>query len=473
MQLPRWARLPAGWRRLAIVNMVLMSVALVIMISISLAAFLVTGDFKQTWIFHTTKCLDISTPNTLVHLLLNALSTIVLASSNFLMQICNAPSRQEIDKTHAKQDWLDIGIPSWRNAFRISWFKFVAWSILFLTSIPIHMIFNSSVILLDNRMGDYRMTIATQGYFEGAAYIPPGASLVNSPPLTTYFNNSDQYQPPGLGNSSLIPDIQPHTDNQSITHAQYLASTATNAQGWKMMDVSACLGMYTEKSCYGLRDYRDVVIIVEGPGWDDPHLWNSSEAPHQISQTATSEKNPVFISTQCRMFGELQDFTPYCRSDCNSIIPNMSPAENNWLFNISNWSQLGELNWFRWKASLYPGGENLLGFVSEHGLEHYNWKLGKSTFKISHCMAEPRISDCSFAVSKPLFLVLIVSIGLKLIVCAIVIWTLGPEESLVTPGDVIASFLSSPNNNKCVRGPMTQMQIRTNRRKVGHQSLSN
>ncbi|KAH0422719.1 hypothetical protein CcaCcLH18_12645 [Colletotrichum camelliae] len=310
------------------------------------------------------------------------------------------------------------------------------------------MIFNSSVLLLDNRIGDYRMTIATQGYMEGAAFVPPGASLITSPPLTTKLNNSDQYQPQGLGNSSLIPDLQPHQDNQSITHAQYLASTATKAQGWEMMEVSACLGMYTEKSCYGLRDYRDVVIIVEGPGWDDPHLYNSSEASHQILQTVIPEKNPVFISTQCRMFGELQDSTPYCRSDCNSIITNMSTANDNGLFNINNWSQLGELDWFRWKASLYPGSGNSTSFVFERGLKRHNWKWEKSIFKISYCMAEPRLSDCSLAVSKPLFLVLIVSISLKLIICAIIIWTLGPEESLVPPGDVIASFLSSSDDNK-------------------------
>lgn len=99
------------------VNVWLMSATLVIMASISLAAFVATRDFKQIWIFHSSKCLNISAPNTMIHLLLNILLIIVLASSNFFMQICNAPSRQEIDAAHAKQGWLDIGVLSWRNAF--------------------------------------------------------------------------------------------------------------------------------------------------------------------------------------------------------------------------------------------------------------------------------------------------------------------------------------------------------------------
>ncbi|KAH9238249.1 hypothetical protein K456DRAFT_1827108, partial [Colletotrichum gloeosporioides 23] len=177
MQLPSWARIPTGWRRLAIIDVVLMSASLLVVASISLAAFIATGDFKQVWTFYTTNFREITTPNTLIHLILNVLSGVVLASSNFFMQICNAPSRREIDAAHAKRDWLDVGIPSWRNAFRLSWFKLTAWLVLFLTTIPVHMVFNSSILLLDSRMGDYRMTIATEGYINGAPYFPPGASL--------------------------------------------------------------------------------------------------------------------------------------------------------------------------------------------------------------------------------------------------------------------------------------------------------
>ncbi|KAH9238248.1 hypothetical protein K456DRAFT_31777 [Colletotrichum gloeosporioides 23] len=88
-------------------------------------------------------------------------------------------------------------------------------------------------------------------------------------------------------------------------------------------------------------------------------------------------------------------------------------------------------------------------------------------------MAELRLSDCSLAVSKPLFLVLIISITLKLITCVIVIWNLGSDESLVTPGDVIASFISTPDDNKHgSHGATTQMQIRKTCRKPRDESFS-
>lgn len=52
--------------------------------------------------------------NTGLHLLINLLSTVLLSSSNYCMQCLSAPTRREIDDSHAKRIWLDIGVPSIR-----------------------------------------------------------------------------------------------------------------------------------------------------------------------------------------------------------------------------------------------------------------------------------------------------------------------------------------------------------------------
>ncbi|KAF5521507.1 hypothetical protein CGCA056_v006088 [Colletotrichum aenigma] len=123
-----WLGLPTGWHRAPIVTICLLSICFLVLLGILIAAISKTGNVAQVWEFYTADCTskDPSATNTMLHLLLNILSTVILASSSFFMQVLNSPSRREVDKTHAKGDWLDIGIPSWRNAFRLS--KFKLWS---------------------------------------------------------------------------------------------------------------------------------------------------------------------------------------------------------------------------------------------------------------------------------------------------------------------------------------------------------
>lgn len=65
-------------------------------------------------------CKQVHQLNTGLHLLLNLLSTLLLSSSNYCMQCLSAPTRKEIDETHARGTWLDIGIPSIRNLRQIN-----------------------------------------------------------------------------------------------------------------------------------------------------------------------------------------------------------------------------------------------------------------------------------------------------------------------------------------------------------------
>ncbi|KAJ5165820.1 hypothetical protein N7492_006116 [Penicillium capsulatum] len=81
-----------------------------------------------------------------LHLVINILSTGILAASNNCMQTLVAPSRQEIDKSHARHQWLDIGRASVRNLFAISWYRLALWTILMITATPFHLLYNSVVI---------------------------------------------------------------------------------------------------------------------------------------------------------------------------------------------------------------------------------------------------------------------------------------------------------------------------------------
>lgn len=75
-----------------------------------------------------------------LHLLINGLSTILLAASNYCMQCLCSPSRQDAENAHAKRKWLDIGVASIKNLRFVSWKRRVLWTVLLICSLPIHLV---------------------------------------------------------------------------------------------------------------------------------------------------------------------------------------------------------------------------------------------------------------------------------------------------------------------------------------------
>lgn len=78
--------------------------------------------------------------NSAIHVLINALSSLLLGASNLCMQLLSAPTRAEVDKAHAQRKWLDIGIPSIQNLPRIAWQRTLVWTILAVASLPLHVL---------------------------------------------------------------------------------------------------------------------------------------------------------------------------------------------------------------------------------------------------------------------------------------------------------------------------------------------
>lgn len=78
--------------------------------------------------------------NSILHLVINALSTLLLGSSNFCMQLLIAPTRKEVDHAHTQGTWMDIGIPSIRNFWRVKLQRQVGWLLLALSSGTLHLL---------------------------------------------------------------------------------------------------------------------------------------------------------------------------------------------------------------------------------------------------------------------------------------------------------------------------------------------
>lgn len=117
-------------------------------------------------------CHKVKRMNLWLHLLINILSTLLLGASNYTMQCVSAPTRADINKAHRNHGWMDIGIPSVRNLGRISWPRKILWCCLILSSVPLHLIYNS-VIFSSTSIATSNVFIVTSDFLTGAPYTSP------------------------------------------------------------------------------------------------------------------------------------------------------------------------------------------------------------------------------------------------------------------------------------------------------------
>ena len=74
-----------------------------------------------------------------MHIIINILSTALLAASNYVMQCLSAPTRPDVNEAHTQRKWVDIGTFSIRNFGIMDTKRKVLWVLLFISSFPIHM----------------------------------------------------------------------------------------------------------------------------------------------------------------------------------------------------------------------------------------------------------------------------------------------------------------------------------------------
>ncbi|KAF1994291.1 hypothetical protein P154DRAFT_549157 [Amniculicola lignicola CBS 123094] len=138
-----WLTFGNGWRFGAI--NCLISVLIVFLINLIVTIWGTVRRTSSDEVVFEGECNKVSKINSGLHLLINLLSTVLLSASNYTMQCLSAPTRKDIDQAHAKGVWLDVGIPSVRNLRYISKCRMVTWLLLGLSSLPLHLFYNSMV----------------------------------------------------------------------------------------------------------------------------------------------------------------------------------------------------------------------------------------------------------------------------------------------------------------------------------------
>lgn len=172
------------------------AVVLVINLILTIWAVSISGVQNGLGTLHDGSCKRTATLTFLMHLAINVLSTLLLGASNYSMQCLSSPTRSEIDKAHGQGVWLDIGVPSVRNLRRLSTSRIVLWWLLAISSVPLHLLYNSAVFS-SLCTGQYNVYLVSSEFLDGAPFDLSNVPIDDddlTPDLTITTNTLKDYQ---------------------------------------------------------------------------------------------------------------------------------------------------------------------------------------------------------------------------------------------------------------------------------------
>lgn len=130
----------SGWRVGALAAG--LTTSCVVLVNVALTTWIMTRwDYRDEdgWrIMFEGSCETAKNTSRWLHFVINALSTVLLGSSNYCMQVLSSPTRAELVRAHNRKFWLHIGVPNVRNLRHIGRDRSILYILLFLSSVPLH-----------------------------------------------------------------------------------------------------------------------------------------------------------------------------------------------------------------------------------------------------------------------------------------------------------------------------------------------
>lgn len=124
----------SGWRKAGLINTGLIgSLTLNIIV-----LFLLSQQFFSNWqlwynsaqtpfTLYTGDCQVVSRINIALHLIIDIIASLILASGNFFMQILYSPTREDVRTAHGVGNTLEIGVQSFKNITKLGYRRFFLW----------------------------------------------------------------------------------------------------------------------------------------------------------------------------------------------------------------------------------------------------------------------------------------------------------------------------------------------------------
>ncbi|KAM7207248.1 hypothetical protein V8F20_002310 [Naviculisporaceae sp. PSN 640] len=247
-----------------------------------------------------SNCATVKTQNMVIHLLINVLSSILLSGSNYCMQCLMGPTRQTIDKVHARKKWLDIGLLSFRNFGSMGKVDKMFWLMICISSLPLHLFYNS-VVFSSSSVSEYQAWYATEDYLS----LLDSTSLDNA---TFYGNDGDWF--PWWNSTS------PHLNRA------YKQGRLTR------LSVEECIDGYTKPM---QSNWNDLFVVLDGPSPARGLIGNAD-----INQgTATCSNLAETFQWVCEGFGDerIAMGNKDCQVPCEDRLPSIRASSSaSWTF---------------------------------------------------------------------------------------------------------------------------------------------
>ncbi|GBF62717.1 hypothetical protein TMEN_5282 [Trichophyton mentagrophytes] len=172
-----------------------------------------------------------------LHLVINIFSTLLLSASNYTIQCLSAPTRADLDNAHKELCWLDIGILSVRNFRQISRPRSALWVILVLSSLPLHLMYNSTIFATTSSNSYY-------AFLGDRSFGQTALEDLTLAPSDPQLQPLDNYEP---RNKSII---------ETFTHLYDMSQNGVLEE----LDNAACIDAYTKTY---QNSYVNVLLVTD------------------------------------------------------------------------------------------------------------------------------------------------------------------------------------------------------------------
>ncbi|KAL2867715.1 uncharacterized protein BJX67DRAFT_387626 [Aspergillus lucknowensis] len=415
--------------------------ALNIILTIIAAGLAYSKNDQQSFSFasmYKGKCSVVKDWTTALHLVINILSTAVLGASNYCMQCLASPSRAQVDEAHEKRTWVRIGVPNIANLLcrQRGNRQLLGW-ILLITSLPIHLIYNSAIYVSLGPM-EYSVVAANSGPIRGNLSPDFEDCMLDNAGLDLPSFNAAMT---GGDFTTLSKQECIHTFAQDYVSGQRMLVLVTNSS----MPEAEPMGLigagnsksFNDKSGSSFKwmcDNPDCTKDMAEESIDSwsvtPFRWSTPSILLRVPTTDGFYEGQGWLNLGSYGIPTTPDY-----KHLNDLL-DQDPTERELQAQLDDPSQ--------WVNSSFPGNVTLLGhepqcFISEDQTDKLN-----QTYAVDHCMALSVEESCQLFFSPPICIIVIGCNIIKLL-CALFTARDRREDVFLTIGDAIASFLDRPD----------------------------
>ncbi|KAK5659147.1 hypothetical protein OQA88_1237 [Cercophora sp. LCS_1] len=385
----------SGWKGLGAALTIFTAILTILLVSGLLVSIVRYGNSSDPLNSRSTifrgHCPTASRYNLLIHLAINAIASGVLASSNFFMQVLVAPTRNEINKAHAKGRWLEVGVQSWRNVFHLPRSNLAIWFLFALSSVPLHLVFNGSIIQ-SKASTDFLLVVAAEPFIHGASFELP--SIMEAPGAAT--------------KSRLLETLQNISASVSGEDAAHV---------WERIDLGECIRRYNDPDLI-LTSFRHAIMVINyANGTSADEGWDAASVLPTISRNHTLTNNHLWWAG------------PVSRTD--SLVKDGRASTSNLIATLRLDSFIDYFN--------IDSGRMMM--------ERESVSAAYLEMQAQFCMSERFEVPCRLDVENLLLLLVCVMCAFKCVLCAVVMGVVSRkgQDRLTTPGDAIESFIVEPD----------------------------